>query len=326
MGKVKASSRIAKRKAEVKPFSGKKKARSTLSRRNKSQISPVVFRPSLKRQREGISNDSVVSSSNCFLDVSCGSSRVEKSSYSRKRRIDEVVISGTRIDTICSDLKFRRITRSYSKIEKERKRDEIELRKSDFGDGLRSTNLNDEISFTRSDVTFAAEHFADSRSLNFELESDVVSRVECCSSSKFGSVTGGFGYEGIDEISKPSNSLGAYFAVNEDKSELEISNLACTEQFSKKEVSDYFSDLDSSDYTPSIFFDSGSEFSEKSVCDSTPSHTHSLFLDFKKQLWRLKTPNDVKPSFADEHQDIRPEVSIYSLIVFLCTSYESSDS
>ncbi|VVB03827.1 unnamed protein product [Arabis nemorensis] len=292
MGKAKASSRVAKRKAEVKPFSVKKKAKST-SRRKKSQISPVVYRPNLKRQKEGISNDSVVSSSDCFLDVSCGSS-----SYSRKRRIDEVEISGPKLDSI-DDLKFRRITRSYSKLVNERKRDEIELSKSfcvesDSVYGLRNTNLNAEISFTRSDVTFAADHFSDCRNLSFELDNDVVSRVECCSSSKFGSVTGGFGNEGI-EISKP---------------ELEIPNLACTEQFSNKEVSDYYySDLGSSDYTPSIFFESGSEFSEKSVCDSTPSYTHSLFLEFKKQFRRSKIPNDAKPSLADdEHQEILPEL------------------
>lgn len=338
MGKAKVSSRIAKRQVEVRPFSGKKARSTTFSRRKKSQISPVVFRPSIKRQKQGISNDSVVvSSSNSFLDVSCGSSRVEKSPYSRKRRIDDVEISGPVIDvkdTIGSQ-RYRRITRSYSKLEKEREREEIEFSKSscvesDSVDGsssrkLGSNNENDEVSFTRSDVTFA-EHFADGRNLNLELESDVFSadsRVECCSSSKFGSVTGGFVGEGI-EISKPSSFLEADFTLESAKEEnpkLEItgsvSNLACTETFSNKHVSDY-SDLDSSEYTPSIIFESGSEFSEKSACDSTPSHTHSLFLELKKQFWKSTIPDDLKPSFAD----FRPEVRVYSLVAFLCASYE----
>ncbi|KFK33406.1 hypothetical protein AALP_AA5G008600 [Arabis alpina] len=276
MGKAKATSRIAKRKAEVKPFSGKKKAKSAtlVTRRKKS--------PTLNHQ---ISNDSVVSSSDCFLDVS---SRVEKSSYSKKRPIDEVEV----VDTI-GDLKFRRITRLFTKLENEKKRDEIESSSVVESDSV-CTNLNDEISVTKSDVTFAADHFSDCRNLNFEVESDVVSRVECGSS-----VTGGFGNEGI-EISKPSSNS------------LEISNLTCTEQFSNQEVSDYFLDSSeyySSEYTPSIFFDSGSEFSEKSVCDTTPSLTHSLFLEFKNQFRRSTIPKNLNPSFADdEHYEIRPEL------------------
>ncbi|CAA7043712.1 unnamed protein product [Microthlaspi erraticum] len=325
MGKVKVPSRNAKRQVEARPLSGKKARSATFSRRKKAQISPAVLRSSLKRQKQGISDDSVVvSSSSCFLDVSCGSSRVEKSPYSRKRRINEVRISGPVVDAkdAIGSQKFRRITRSYSKLEKEREREEIEFSKSscvasDSVDGsssrkLASNNENDEVSLTRSDVTFA-DHFADSRNLNLEMESDVFSadsRVECCSSTKFGSVTGGFVNEGV-EISKPISFPEADFTLEsakEEKPELEIagcvSNLACTEQFSIKHVSDY-SDLDSSEYTPSIFFESGSEFSEKSECDSTPSLTHSLFLEFKMQFRKSTIPNDLKPSLVDFRPELR---------------------
>jgi len=79
------------------------------------------------------------------------------------------------------------------------------------------------------------------------------------------------------------------------------SDLACTEQFSYEDVSEYssshetaFSDLQSesflensdpefSGYTPSIFFDSGSEFSEG---DTTPSHTFALLLQYRKEFSR----------------------------------------
>jgi hypothetical protein len=61
------------------------------------------------------------------------------------------------------------------------------------------------------------------------------------------------------------------------------SDLACTEQFSYEDVFEYSSglflensDLEFSDYTLSIFSNSGSKFSECSWEDSTLSHTFSL--------------------------------------------------
>ncbi|KAG8634789.1 cyclin-SDS [Manihot esculenta] len=53
------------------------------------------------------------------------------------------------------------------------------------------------------------------------------------------------------------------------------------------------SDIEFSDYTPSIFFDSGSEFSEKSVDDSPPSQTYSLLLEFRQKFSRSSVPLDM---------------------------------
>jgi len=146
-------------------------------------------------------------------------------------------------------------------------------------------------------------------------ENDVVSvtsGVESCSVSTFAE-------EGTEqnenralevEYSEISGNLfDANFTVLNSESTIEQnqknfdleSDLACTEQFSYEDVSEYssshetaFSDLQSesflensdpefSGYTPSIFFDSGSEFSEG---DTTPSHTFALLLQYRKEFSR----------------------------------------
>ncbi|XP_010528961.1 PREDICTED: cyclin-SDS [Tarenaya hassleriana] len=353
---------------KTKERASRKKLRSTRSRRKRAQISPVIVHSALPRRDGGVSAASIGSSFGSYLDVddnvSCGSSRVEKSSIPRKRRIREVQVSEPRTDVkgTIGDPSFRRITRSFSKLKRERERGEVEVSEyscveSNSGAGLVLTSLktkdegedvkalvsneNDEVSFTRSDVTFA-EHVSDGRNFNFSSEnkeSDVVSvasGAEDCSGSKFGSVTDGAGAEGVElsEISIPNSfvneaefTLGAKLA-NEPNQRVEItgcvSDLACTEQFSGEEVSEHsenaiselhseifpeYSDLDSSDYTPSIFFDSGSQFSEKSGCDSPPSETRSLFLDFKEQFWRSTIPNDAKPYCLQDNLEIHPEQS-----------------
>ncbi|CAN4090457.1 unnamed protein product [Withania somnifera] len=78
-------------------------------------------------------------------------------------------------------------------------------------------------------------------------------------------------------------------------------DLECTENFSIADVSDEYSsayselkleifpessDLDLSDYSPSLWHDSGSQFSEKSNADASPSPTFMLFLRFSQQFFQ----------------------------------------
>ncbi|KAJ0257014.1 Cyclin-SDS [Hirschfeldia incana] len=317
------ASRNSKRKAdEASPFAGKKLRSTTRLSRKRAQISPSP----LHRKEIGAPAASVDSSSNLFSavddTVSCGSSVVEKSSKLKKARIEEVEVSDRAKETIAADPKFRRITRSYSKLNKVKEGEEIEVSES---------------SFTRSDVTFAE---TDSRSLYIlseDKESDVVSEnkksdvvsenkesdvvsfisgVDSC--SKFGSVTGGGADNEETEISKPIGSVKL-------KPELVtvgcVSDLACAETFSGEEVSEYdedesseprsqtlsqYSDFDFSDYTPSMFFDSGSEFSEKSNSDSPVSHTRSLYLQFVAQFCRSTVPNNLESE--QRRDDIQSEL------------------
>ncbi|CAN8312216.1 unnamed protein product [Cochlearia groenlandica] len=305
----------SKRKIQATPFAGKK-LRSTSSRRKRAQISPIVYKET------GVSAAAVsVDSCSDLLfaaddNVSSGSSRVEKSSKPKKNRIDEEVhVSGS---------KNRRITRSYSKLNKEKEIEENESSCVDSNSGAGSKRLNvdnrsefnykDEVSFTRSDVTFA-EPVSDCRNLNLaseNKESDVVSGVECC--SKFVIVSGGDNNEET-EISKPISFLEAdssLTSTKEVKPELKIdgyvSDLACTEKFSDKSEHVSDSDLDFSDYTPSLFFDSGSEFSEKSCTDSPVSHTRSLFLEFKEQFRRSTIPNDSESPCHEQNHETHPEL------------------
>ncbi|WJX16790.1 hypothetical protein P8452_06779 [Trifolium repens] len=90
------------------------------------------------------------------------------------------------------------------------------------------------------------------------------------------------------------------------------SDLACSEQFYEDDDSEYcssqgttFSDLHSeifgecSDYSPSQFLDSGSQFSQGSVGE-TPSHTYALFLRFRDEFMMLSSPVNNSSSVEEE--------------------------
>ncbi|PHU17981.1 Cyclin-SDS [Capsicum chinense] len=104
------------------------------------------------------------------------------------------------------------------------------------------------------------------------------------------------------EVSRiyPEVELSALENANEKLVEPEF-DLECSENFSVLDVTaDYSSayselqseifpessDFDLSDYSPSYWYDSGSQFSEKSNGDATPSPTLTLFLRFSQQFCR----------------------------------------
>lgn len=113
------------------------------------------------------------------------------------------------------------------------------------------------------------------------------------------------------------NYFSENFTVSKSESTIEQrpesfgfdSDFACTEQFSYDDGSEYSSsqtfsevesdpfkensELDFSDFTPSLFFDSGSQFSEVSVGDSTPSHTFALLLQYREEFSTSSTGLDL---------------------------------
>ncbi|PRQ41018.1 putative cyclin [Rosa chinensis] len=113
-----------------------------------------------------------------------------------------------------------------------------------------------------------------------------------------------------------SNYFGENFAVSNSESTIEQrpqsfgldSDFACTEQFcyddgseysSSQTLSDFQSDpfqenseIEFSDYTPSFFTDSGSQFSQGSVGDS-PSPTFALLLKYREKFSRSVTALDL---------------------------------
>ncbi|XP_038891483.1 cyclin-SDS [Benincasa hispida] len=125
----------------------------------------------------------------------------------------------------------------------------------------------------------------------------------------------------------PRNEINETFAVSKSDSTIEQwpnslnfeSDLACTEQFSYEDVSEYSSqalselqsailletsDADCSDYTPSIFLESGSEFSEKSNEDAAPSSTFSMLLQYRREFLSLNASPDIRTSSSIEEEKV----------------------
>ncbi|KAG6600858.1 Cyclin-SDS, partial [Cucurbita argyrosperma subsp. sororia] len=125
----------------------------------------------------------------------------------------------------------------------------------------------------------------------------------------------------------PRNEINETFTVSKSDSTIEQwpnslkfeSDLACTEQFSYEDVSEYSSqalselrstilletsDTDCSDYTPSIFLESGSEFSEKSNDDETPSSTFSMLVQYRRDFLRSSASQDIRTGTCIEEEKV----------------------
>ncbi|XP_011021745.1 PREDICTED: cyclin-SDS [Populus euphratica] len=320
--KQSSSTRVNK-KIEREPPCIVKKQRSKRHLQVRSQISPILLSTNLSlNKNKGVSVDSI-SCSHFGDEVSSDSSRVTvESSLIKKRKFE--------------DSPFRRITRSYYKNkEKERTSVEVEVGESScVEDSKNSSSKGIQVNYTS---TFSSLHQnLNSRKTSSEIKEDdalsVASGVESCLSRK----TTTNREKDLSEISrddavsvnecvlekqKKPNSLGGGGGESDD--------LACTEELHVDDgVSDYSScqetlfselqseifrekyssdDLDfSDDYTPSIFFESGSDFSEKSVSDSNPSQTYSLLLQFRQQFSRSSLPLETTKSSSlleAEHQE-----------------------
>lgn len=73
---------------------------------------------------------------------------------------------------------------------------------------------------------------------------------------------------------------------------------SCNLRYSRRSISRTTSINFSDYYTPSIFFESGSNFSEKSVGDSVPSQISSLLLQLRQQFSRSSLPLETRKSSA----------------------------
>ncbi|GAV86174.1 Cyclin_N domain-containing protein/Cyclin_C domain-containing protein, partial [Cephalotus follicularis] len=245
---------------------------------------------------------------------------------------------------------FRRITRSYYKQMKNERREHdnevAEVSESScvesisgavFGERSFKRKRNSEGSgivkdFEVSDIS-CVEQVSGARNLNLSPESkenDVVSftsGVDSRSEAKFESLTREsekreqLEFETFEISRNEVVSFNASFSESDSdfvvdqrprKSFEDDSNLACAEQFSYGDESEYSSshrtlcsELQSdyfSDYSPSSFFDSGSEFSDKSIADSTPSLTHSMLLEYRLQFSRSTSPQDTRSASHTEEE------------------------
>ncbi|KAL9454128.1 hypothetical protein AB3S75_009686 [Citrus x aurantiifolia] len=309
-----------------KPFI-KKKLRSKRFRLPRSKISPIVF--SENKTTKSFSEFSVDSSS-------CSHFGDEVSSNIKKRQFEEVIEPNETTKKIQGDEPFRRITRSYYKRQKENETKAYEVEASEsscvlsnsgaaFGEiscKFKKVEPNDN---SRSDISsFERNQVCKD---NNDVAS-ISSGVESCSVAKLSENRAVEKLE-LSDISK-NGGVDSNFIVSKSESVVEQetrsskfdSDLACTEQFSYENTSQYSSshenavselqfdifpensDLCFSDYTPSIFFDSGSEFSERSTGDnSPPSLTYSLFHEFSKQFSRSSVPLDSRKCFLVQEEN-----------------------
>lgn len=100
--------------------------------------------------------------------------------------------------------------------------------------------------------------------------------------------------------------------------ESSLNDLSCREELCYDEVvSDVYgsctsSELEFSDYTPSIFFDSGSEFSDKSESDeSVTSNTFHLLIEFRRLFVRSSSSLD----YSTKHLFVPLENSAVSCVL-----------
>ncbi|OMO72460.1 hypothetical protein COLO4_27611 [Corchorus olitorius] len=336
--RIKSSNKTMMPAAATTTMFVKKKLRSKLPRRRRSHIAPFF-----DRKKTTLSFDS----SSCYFDadeVSCDSSRVsnpkkrkfgesqrnEGIGDSEFRRItrsfskeNEVEMSESSCVESNSGADFRVFGESNAKVKK-------------ASNNIKEIEKNDAVSVsldavTRSDISCVDLIPREISKLSSEnKENDLVSVTsgfEVSSTSKFDDTASASIKENVDANFTVSNSESLVDQKPVSFSGLDSPHLTCNEQFSLEEVvSDYSSshetafselqsdlfpessDLDFSDYTPSLFYDSGSQFSEKSTYDSSISLTYSIFHEFKEQFCRSTSLDSKFASRTEDERQLNPTV------------------
>ncbi|XP_050887379.1 cyclin-SDS [Lathyrus oleraceus] len=314
------SSRSSKRKLQQEaPLQVvSKKLRSKIPRRRRRQISPVLIAsPRFKISGENpnlsvISVDSSSASDFAGGEVSCNSSRISAVLSSERRTCSRNEIS-SETDCVRKEecVSLLRNPRFEKRSENQVEVSETSCVDSNSGVRERSTSLilkfnsgkeNDEIS----EVTCAENSKSSNGNLNI---SSKITRNDVVSVSS--------GARETSFIDENGTDLKAQSIMKQlpDNSGYD-SDLACSEQLQfsyYEDESEYcssqgttFSDLHSemfdecSDCSPSLFIESGSEFSQGSVGE-TPSHTYSLLLQYRKEFTTLLAyPVNHTPSVEED--------------------------
>ncbi|XP_057511682.1 cyclin-SDS [Actinidia eriantha] len=269
-------------KRKLQPVESFRKLRSKLPRRRRLEISPILRSDVIQSPIDFPAVSSA--SSKLAREVSCNSSRVSVnkpriSPTPKKRCFQE--ISG-------SD-EFRRVSKSnYRPREYENK----ELSYVESCSGAETSAISSKLKRANSEGDEKAKKFGGIE----DSEAVTKSEVSCVQQ-----ISGEF------SISKSDGERGKGTG----------NSLACAEHLCFEDESDYSSafsdlhseifhgsssDLDFSDYTPSILFESGSEFSERSVTDTSLSPTFSLVLQYRQQFSRSISPPDSKFSSQFENE------------------------
>ncbi|KAH7841278.1 hypothetical protein Vadar_027843 [Vaccinium darrowii] len=299
-------------KREAKPMQCLKKLRSNLPRRRRKHISPICSIPSPV--------DSIASS-HLTRQVSCQSSRISvnkpRANSPKKRRIDEISGFG-------DSEEFNKVTKRENGRKDAYKEDEEERDSScvQSYSGLDAREINSKLNRNAKEFGVIEEHSG--TTAKSELSCEFARKIPTGDEN---SIKNDVNRASVIEFSEVSRNLtvSKSDSTTEQKPPklnaiVDYSDLACSE--SERvcyDISDYssaFSDLQSEifhdssgvdfsdDYTPSILFESGSEFSEKSIGDDEiPTPTFSLFLQYSQQFFRSTSTLDSKSRSRSDHEN-----------------------
>ncbi|XP_058184057.1 cyclin-SDS [Rhododendron vialii] len=267
-------------KREAQPMQQRlKKLRSSLPRRRRKHISPI---------RLATSPAASIASSHLTREVSCESSRISVNNKQRvaspkKRRLEEISFGQSK--------QFQKVPKR-EKEEDEEERDSSCVQSCSGVDEAREINSHEFGVIEEHSVTTAKSELScefsrkiptagEENSIKNDFELSEVSRKQTVSKSDSTTEQRPPKLSGGDsDLACSESELVCYDDHDSDYSS------AFTDL--QSEVFHDSSDIDFSDeYTPSILFESGSEFSEKSITDDiTPSPTFSLFLQYSQQFSR----------------------------------------
>ncbi|KAK3222155.1 hypothetical protein Dsin_009180 [Dipteronia sinensis] len=157
---------------------------------------------------------------------------------------------------------------------------------------LKPSSENDVVSFSSYSITKQSENRAASKlelsdiSNNDAIDSNfTTSNFECIVEQKPRSIELDSDLVCSEKISYDNDVSNSEYSSSHENVLSQRQYVAFTEN----------SDLEFSDYTPSVFSDSGSEFSERSIDDSSPpSRTQSLLVEFRQQFSRSTVTLDSK--------------------------------
>lgn len=299
-------------KREAKPMQCLNNLRSNLPRRRRKHISPICSIPSPV--------DSIASS-HLTRQVSCQSSRISvnkpRANSPKKRRFDEISGFG-------DSEEFKKVTKRENERKDSYREDEEERDSScvQSYSGLDAREINSKLNRNAKEFGAIEEHSG--TTAKSELSCEFARKIPTGDEN---SIKNDVNRASVIELSEVSRNLTVSKSDSTTEQKLpklnavvDCSDLACSEskQVCYVDVSDYssaFSDLQSEifhdgsevdfsdDYTPSTLFESGSEFSEKSIGDDkSPTPTFSLFLQYSQQFFRSTSTLDSKSRSRSDHE------------------------
>ncbi|GMH26273.1 hypothetical protein Nepgr_028116 [Nepenthes gracilis] len=290
-----------------------RKLRSKQLRRRRNHLSPILYDLTKQTVRSNSIPLAFSPNSGCCDEVSCNSTR------------DSVIQA--------ENEEFRRVTRSYRKLREEEtakwiKGVEMEVSEGSCVESCSVIEAESKLQSKAAEVTDSSVQIAvcsvedcdrifksNARKLTENVAISETFGEDC--EVQLSDITGSCSNVNLS-ILNPASTIGK----NTRSMRVDL-DLACPEHLSDddEDVQDVssttFSELQSEilvsnseldfseEYTPSFWLGTGSQFSENSIGDSTPSYSFSLFKQYKQELSMISSRRDKEASWRveDEYSD-----------------------